>query len=144
VVTHDPSQLVRAVPRRHPLRGTTLFALWAGLGLFAIKCVDSTPGMPLSLLPEPDECTKDDDCTLMPSRLTCCGECEPAPPFEAIPREDLDSLLLELETDCAPQTRLCEPPVCEVVPPGCMARARCVDGSCEVEATGCDRRVSSR
>lgn len=137
-----PPQLVRAVPRRRPLTGTTLFLVWAGLGLLTVKCVDSTPGMPISLLPAPAECVEDDDCTLMPSRLTCCGECPPAPPFEAAPRVELDGLLIEMETDCAPETRRCEPPICEVVAPGCTARARCIAGRCQVEATGCELRVS--
>ena len=88
------------------------------------------------------ECAVDDDCTLMPSRMTCCGECKPVPPFEPVPRTAVDSRLLELETACATTIRLCEPPVCEDVPPGCTAYAICLDGRCRVIATGCDAHLA--
>ncbi|MGE0395321.1 MAG: hypothetical protein AB7T06_01240 [Kofleriaceae bacterium] len=89
------------------------------------------------------ECETDDDCGLMPSRLTCCGECEPAPPFEAVPRSQIDALLIELDTQCAPRTRLCEPPVCEEVPFECEARAACIAGVCRaIASSACSVRVA--
>jgi hypothetical protein len=88
------------------------------------------------------ECDVDGDCTLMPSRMTCCGECEPVPPFEPVPRIAVDSQLLQLETACAAMIRPCEPPVCELVPPGCTAYAICLDGRCRVIASGCDAHLA--
>jgi hypothetical protein len=116
--------------------------LVAGVGvLAAAPACDRALDVAREMSTEP-ECQVDDDCTLMPSAMTCCGECDPAPPFEAVPRTAVDSRLLELETDCAESTRLCEPPICEVVPPSCIASAICLDGRCRVIAFGCDVRIA--
>lgn len=88
------------------------------------------------------ECEVDDDCGLMPSVMSCCGECDPAPPFEAVVRTAIDARLIELETYCAERTIECEPPSCEVVPAGCTARAVCVHGTCRVNESGCTVRVA--
>jgi hypothetical protein len=103
-----------------------------------------------------DACEIDDDCGLVPGALTCCGECPPAPPFQAVPRTQLDAMLLELELACAQPTIVGDeqtegsgaiaclaPPACEPVPAGCVARAACRDGRCVVIARGCAPRVSS-
>jgi hypothetical protein len=82
------------------------------------------------------ECRTDDDCTLMPAAITCCGECEPVPPFEPVPRTAVDSVLLELETRCAERPGPCDPPVCEKSPPGCQADAICHAGRCLVVQSG--------
>jgi len=106
----------------------TLFALWLALVV----------GVPQVI----GECTEDDDCTILPSELTCCGECEPAPPFVAVTRDVMDALLLEHETRCARSTRLCHPPTCEAPANGCSAEARCAAGRCVIEVMGCDKPVS--
>jgi hypothetical protein len=85
---------------------------------------------------DPD-CAADRDCVLMPW-ITCCGECEPAPPFEAGTRVELDGILIESEMRCARDDRPCAPPVCGAVPRGCEARAACVGGRCVVLQNGCD------
>ena len=87
-------------------------------------------------------CSRDVDCVLLPSVLSCCGECPPAPPFEAAARWVLDGMLLENETVCAASSRLCQPTVCDAVPDECVARAECSDGRCVVAATGCERPSS--
>jgi hypothetical protein len=84
---------------------------------------------------DPD-CVRDQDCELLPY-VTCCGECAPAPPFEAVTRQQLDAVFIELESRCAIDRRECTPPVCERVPRGCYARAGCVAGRCVVESEGC-------
>lgn len=82
------------------------------------------------------DCVRDDDCVLMPY-VTCCGECPPAPPFEAAPRTELDAVLIELETTCALDRRECAAPACDPRPAGCYAKAACVAGRCVVETDGC-------
>lgn len=83
------------------------------------------------------DCRVDDDCVLLPE-LTCCGECPPAPPFEAAPRWVLDGMLVEHETTCSRDTRPCPPRACQRVPRGCVARAACEAGRCVVRSTGCE------
>jgi hypothetical protein len=78
----------------------------------------------------------------MPSQLNCCTECPPAPPFEAVTRTQIDSLLLEHETRCSQRTIECQPLTCDPVPRGCTATATCTSGRCVVAQTGCDRPVS--
>ena len=85
-----------------------------------------------AFVPDGDQCRVDDECTLMPSVMNCCGECDPAPPFEAVPRTTVDARLLELETVCGQRTNVCEPMDCDVSPPGCQASATCVAGHCMV------------
>ena len=77
-----------------------------------------------------DECAIDEDCGLMPSLVTCCGECEPTPPFEPVPRSEL----AVLRGDCFPRERICDPPVCTPKLLGCEARAICKSGMCTVVA----------
>jgi hypothetical protein len=126
-------------------RGALYLAVsWSALVVGYSTSSRSLPQQPAATEPEPGECVVDDDCGLMPSQMTCCGECPPAPPFEAVPRTAIDSRLLELETDCAPQTRLCIPPVCEPVPAGCDAQAICIDHRCRLVETGCGPLVSMR
>jgi hypothetical protein len=88
------------------------------------------------------ECVVDDDCGLMPSMMTCCGECDPAPPFEAVPRTAIDARLIELETSCGETSVVCEDPVCEIAPAGCVARAICLNGVCRVIESGCAALVA--
>jgi len=88
------------------------------------------------------ECATDDDCGLMPSQLNCCTECPPSPPFEAVVRPQIDSLLLELETRCSQRSLVCQPLTCEPVPVGCTATARCAAGRCTVAHIGCEQPVS--
>jgi hypothetical protein len=86
---------------------------------------------------EPAQCLRDDDCVLLPSQLTCCIECPPAPPFEAAPGWVLDGMLIESETACAEATRLCPRIHCEPVPAACTARAACVEQRCTAVTEGC-------
>lgn len=90
-----------------------------------------------ALDPEPAQCLRDDDCALLPSQMTCCIECPPAPPFEAAPSWVLDGMLVESETACAESTRLCPEVQCESVPSGCTARAACVARRCIAITEGC-------
>jgi hypothetical protein len=90
---------------------------------------------------EDPDCVVDQDCALLPY-ATCCGECPPAPPFDVGTRGALDAIFIELETACALDLRACTPPVCDPMPPGCRARAACVDGRCVVESEGCGPLVS--
>jgi hypothetical protein len=85
--------------------------------------------------PAPAACKQDADCALMPALLTCCGECEPVPPFEAVTMRRLDAMRSDTDAQCAPPTRLCDPPMCSSLPPRCEARAICVEGACRVDAT---------
>ena len=82
------------------------------------------------------DCHVDGDCVLLPE-LTCCGECPPAPPFQAAPRWVLDGMLVENETTCSYDTRPCPPRACDRVPRGCVARATCERGRCVVASSGC-------
>jgi hypothetical protein len=76
------------------------------------------------------ECALDSDCVLMPAVFTCCGECEPAPPFSATPRSEL----ADLRELCSSRERVCDPPICSPMPAGCEARAACRKGECVVVA----------
>lgn len=101
--------------------------VFAGWSVILAGACDRPPFDPSS-----DECRVDDDCTLMPSVMNCCGECAPAPPFEAVPRTAVDARLLELDTLCGQRTTVCEPMDCDVAQPGCQASASCVAGHCMV------------
>lgn len=94
-----------------------------------LACVDATPSA------APPECARDTECALVPAAFTCCGECEPAPPFEAVSTELLDEVRGEWADRCAPATRACEPPACASVPEACAARAICDRGACRVAVT---------
>jgi hypothetical protein len=87
---------------------------------------------------EPAQCVRDDDCVLLPSALTCCIECPPAPPFEPAPSQLLAGKLIQLETECAQRDRACPEVRCDPVPPGCTARAACAAGRCVAVTSGCD------
>lgn len=84
------------------------------------------------------QCERDGDCVLLPSALTCCIECPPAPPFEAAPSWVLDGMLVQNETDCAARDRACPEVRCDPVPEGCRARAACADGRCVAVTSGCE------
>lgn len=121
---------------RHLLRNVML-AGWLVLAL--VYACDREPSSWLPYRqgdPAAIQCRAQDDCTLLPAVLNCCGECDPVPPFEAVPSTEVDALLIELETRCAEKPRLCEPLSCEVAPPGCEAYATCVRGRCEVVQSG--------
>jgi len=113
--------------------------------ILVLHCEERLQGIqPSYVAPPPgeaDDCVTDDDCTLLPPIISCCGECDPVPPFEAVPRSTVDALLLELDTQCAQRTGLCTPPVCESAPPGCFARATCAAGHCHVVDGDCSRLV---
>jgi hypothetical protein len=98
---------------------------------------DAAPARPFAV-PRPlgVDCEQDRDCTLLPE-LTCCGECPPVPPFEAIAVTSLDAVLIELENKCARLRIECEAPKCPPWPPGCYARGACEQGQCVVEQEGC-------
>jgi hypothetical protein len=83
-------------------------------------------------------CARDDDCALLPSALTCCIQCRPAPPFEPVPSRVLAGMLVQNETECAERDRACPEVRCDPIPEGCVARAACVDGRCVAVASGCD------
>jgi len=84
------------------------------------------------------ECTRDEDCVLLPSTMTCCAECPPAPPFEAAPASVLDGMLVENETVCSQSRKPCTPAECVPVPEGCVARAACDAGQCVAVSSGCE------
>jgi len=86
--------------------------------------------------PDAGECAADEDCVLLPV-LGCCGECPPAPPFEALTRAELDAELIEGEERCAAKEHDCTGHSCEPLPAGCRPRAVCVATRCEVVAPGC-------
>lgn len=88
------------------------------------------------------ECTHDDDCGLAPAFVSCCVECAPAPPFEAVTRDELDALWLDLEARCAESSSACVPVTCPIVAPGCVARAVCDHGRCRVVEAGCEHRIA--
>jgi hypothetical protein len=127
--------------RRRQTRLALSLASLGALSLFALSrlaCtelyfVDDDRIVPATIAPS--ECEGDFDCVVKPSSMTCCGECEAVPPFEAMPRRELARLRDELETECTPRTRLCDPPVCSPLPAECEARAICVHGACRVVAS---------
>jgi hypothetical protein len=69
--------------------------------------------------------------------LSCCGECPPAAPFEAVTRAELDAALIEDEQRCAIEDHDCTRHACEPRPAGCAPRAACVDTRCAALAPGC-------
>lgn len=111
----------------------------ASILLLLVSCGPASLGQPANR-PAGDEaaqCVRDDDCALLPSVLTCCIECPPAPPFEPVPSWVLGGMLVQHETDCAYYDRACPEVGCEPVPPGCLARAACADGRCVAVTSGC-------
>lgn len=83
------------------------------------------------------QCTRDEDCTLVPSELTCCIDCAPAPPFQAAPVWVVDGMYIENEDRCLETDRECPKITCANIPLGCSARAVCAAGRCAAVATGC-------
>ena len=116
----------------------TICAALAACALVACDREPSAAGAATEIAQAPPgtlECRVDDDCTLMPAAMTCCEECEPVPPFEAVPRTAVDAMLIELETRCAAKPSICGPRSCEAPPQGCQAAAVCVRGRCSVVQT---------
>jgi hypothetical protein len=120
-------------------RGLFGLAIASLVSLHACERITSTfeRSEPVSASSIGVECMVDDDCGLMPPLMTCCGECDPSPPFEAVPRTAIDARLIDLENYCAERGQACDPPICEIAPPGCVARAICVRGTCQVVESGC-------
>lgn len=83
------------------------------------------------------QCVRDADCTLVPSDLTCCKECPPAPPYEAAPVWVVDGMYIENEDRCLATDHVCPEIQCASIPPGCSARAVCAEGRCVAVASGC-------
>lgn len=135
-----------------PMNGMRSTMIWM-TGLFALTvgtqaCTEMFFGsedddefLPARVPVLPPECEADRDCVLMPAKVTCCGECEPVPPFEAATRATLDWLRADTAAHCAPE-RLCDSPPCAEAPVGCEARAVCRNGRCVVHETGCGLRVA--
>ena len=102
--------------------------------LLALAACDKVAGS----LPAVDaQCVRDTDCTLVPSELTCCQECPPAPPYEAAPVWVVDGMYIENEDRCLATDHVCPAIQCASVPPGCSARAVCAEGRCVAVASGC-------
>lgn len=113
--------------------------------LLAASCDRGPPELEAARRPAGDDavqCVRDDDCVLLPSALTCCVECPPAPPFEPAPSWVLGGMLVQHETDCAERVRACPEVRCEPIPEGCVARAACVDGRCVAVSSGCELPTS--
>lgn len=105
-----------------------------GLLLLSLAACDKIAGP----LPSPEaQCVRDSDCMLVPSELTCCHDCAPAPPYEAAPVWVVDGMYIENEDRCLATDRGCPDIQCATVPPGCSARAVCAVGRCEAVASGC-------
>lgn len=130
---HDARHLSR---KRSTLVLGAVAMLILGFGLAQFSCyelmfLDDDVGPTNVVAPRvPVECVVDSDCALMPALVTCCGECDPVPPFRAIPRLMLD----ELRGQCEPPERVCDAPVCSPSPPGCIAHATCGANTCGVVA----------
>lgn len=114
-----------------------LILAWSAI-LLVGYAVEATRHAPLAHVDtsERTECANDGDCVLFVERVTCCGDCPPVPPFEAVPRTLLDELRQELDDRCAPREHFCDPPECPATPSGCEARAVCRAGTCSVATNG--------
>jgi hypothetical protein len=75
---------------------------------------------------------------LVPSALTCCTECPPAPPFEAAPTWVIDAMYIENENRCLATEIDCGDIECPQVSAGCTGRAVCAEGRCTALSTGCE------
>ncbi len=106
----------------------------AGLALAAC---DRWPTVATSEAESSAQCVRDEDCTLVPTTLTCCAECPPAPPFRAAPLWVVDRMYIENENRCLATEIGCPEITCAKVPAGCTARATCAQGRCTAVATGC-------
>lgn len=113
--------------------------LWLALSVMTYACyelqTEERLRSPVHSVLAGDECVTDDDCALMPAAITCCGECPPVPPFEAVTRASLADYRRVVADACAPETRLCDPPSCAGLAAGCDARAICRDGRCQAAAS---------
>lgn len=116
--------------------------LYVAAPIFAMVLAHSLGAGTCDRLTPNAECLVDDDCGLAPAFVSCCVECPPAPPFEAMTRTELDALWWDLESRCAESSSACVPVSCPVVPRGCVARAVCDSGRCRVIETGCEPRVA--
>ena len=119
--------------------------LWIGLALRAscdreVSQPTIPPAIPPAIQPAATPapgaadlpCETDQDCVLRPSFITCCGVCDPAPPFQAVSRKRLDVLLWQTDALCTPRTRPCAPVSCSTRPATCEAGAVCHAGECRV------------
>ncbi len=78
------------------------------------------------------ECVRDEDCVLQPSRITCCGTCPAARPYEAISAVHLVQLLRDADLGCARTLQHCDPPACPGVETDSEVHAACTAGVCRV------------
>ena len=76
------------------------------ISVATIECYYADDERRVPANPAPAECVRDADCALVPSLITCCGECEPAPPFEAVTKPLLEAVRNETDAQCAPATRI--------------------------------------
>jgi hypothetical protein len=83
------------------------------------------------------QCSRDEECMLVPSALSCCAECPPAPPFEAAPTWVIDGMYIENENRCLATEISCGEIDCPVIPAGCSAQPVCLEGRCVAVTTGC-------
>lgn len=112
------------------------------LALLVMAACDRWPEMTTSEASSNAQCVRDEDCTLVPSALTCCTECPPAPPFVAAPTWVVDGMYIETEHRCLATEIDCPEITCAKVPAGCTARAACAQGRCVAIATGCEKPTS--
>jgi hypothetical protein len=116
---------------------TALFTLLAPMTIVQTCELDDGPAVEVAI-----ECVTHEDCGLVPAFVSCCQECEPAPPFEAVPRSKLDAIWLDLEPYCAETASRCEQIPCPTIPPGCVAFAACIHGQCRVIEEGCESQIA--
>jgi hypothetical protein len=113
----------------------TVWNVIAVLGRSFDRCLTDANIEPPRTIDERAECIVDDDCVLVPERMTCCGECDAVPPLEAAPWVMVDKIRRDTVDDsCAPRDRLCDPPICPSAPAGCEAHPVCRAGQCAVVA----------
>lgn len=152
----ETASIIQAVGVHQPHHGDALAndrrmtCRWFASALVALAACEKLAASPD---PPPEanaQCSRDEDCTLAPSALTCCGECPPAPPFEAAPVWEVDARYIENENRClAPEiscgdesregdaSREQEVIDCPQIPAGCTARAACTSGRCTAVTSGC-------
>lgn len=107
------------------------------VAMLVLAACDSWPSLATSEAESSAQCVRDEDCTLVPSALTCCAECPPAPPFRAAPLWTVDRMYIENEHRCLATEIGCPEITCARVQAGCTARATCARGRCTAVTTGC-------
>lgn len=107
------------------------------LALLAVAACEKLAASPESSPESNAQCSRDEDCMLVPSALTCCVECPPAPPFEAAPAWVVDGMYIENENRCLATEIGCGEIECVQAPAGCSARAVCAEDRCTAVVTGC-------